>query len=148
MANGGSLNWKEPTVTVKVKDATDEALAAIAFQIAGLTQRNITDNGQVDTGFMRSSVYAIGKNTNSYEDAKGKAQSQVVSQKRGTTVDQSDSMAPETTLPKDASAAVVVGANYAIYEEVEKPFLFPAAEEGARQAGGTAERVYKEVVNG
>ena len=57
------------------------------------------------------------------------------------------SLAPEQRLPRDATAGVVVGANYAIYQEVRKSFLYKAAEKVAREAGGTLEAKYRELVH-
>jgi hypothetical protein len=55
-------------------------------------------------------------------------------------------MAPEPGLPDDAAAGVVVGANYAIYQEAANPFLYPAAERAAREFDGEAERIFREVL--
>jgi hypothetical protein len=40
-----------------------------------------------------------------------------------------------------------VGANYAIYQESKKSFLYAGAEEAAREAGGTCERVFSREVH-
>jgi len=132
-------------VTVVIEDATDEALAALAFQIEGLTKRNIQQNGQIDTGFMLNSVYSITPEGSGYAEARAEAQSHELN-RAGEFVDVSKRMAPEVALPEDASAGVCVGANYAIFQEAQKPFLFPAGEEGAKQGGGTVEAVYKDLV--
>jgi hypothetical protein len=130
-------------VKVVVDDATDEVLKALAFRITERAQLNIRANDQIDTAFMVNSVYPIWKDGSDYGKAKASAESRTTSAKTGRTVDHTGDMAPEERLG-DADAAVVVGANYAIYQEAANPFLWPAGEKAAAEFGGEAERVYKE----
>lgn len=132
-------------VIVKVANATDESLNKIAQQISGYAKRNIRENEQIDTGYLMSSIYAVSQVGGSgYAAALAEARTKTQSSKTGKTVDVSRRMAREERLPKSASAAVVVGANYAIYQELVKPFLYPAAEQGARDGGGIVEATFRE----
>jgi hypothetical protein len=130
-------------VKVTVEKATDEVLKALAFRIVERAQLNIRANDQIDTGFMVNSVYPVWKGASGYDAARGAAESQTTSSKTGRHIDHSGDMAPEERLG-DADAAVVVGANYAIYQEAAQPFLWPAGERAAAEFGGEAERIYKE----
>lgn len=137
-------------VTVKVKDGTDQGLNRLAQQIAGLTKVAIQRNGQIDTGFMLSSVYAIGKGQSGYSMARAEALAHNKSRRTGRRVTSKGRMAPERELLKvndgDSVAGIVVGANYAIFQEARRSFLYVSAEAGARQAGGTLEAEYRKVV--
>lgn len=129
-------------VLVKLEKATDEMLEKLAIQGVGLTRVNIRENGQIDTGFMVNSVFHIapgGRST--YSEAEAEAKSKTWSEKRGVSVDHSDDMAPEPRLPDPHMAAICVGANYAIYQETQNAFLYPAAEELAKLAGGVIQEV-------
>lgn len=55
-----TVNWYGETVKAQTKQDGKKALLALAFQIEGQAKINITNNGQVDTGFMRNSVYVSG----------------------------------------------------------------------------------------
>jgi hypothetical protein len=131
-------------VKVVVDKATEEVLKKLAYRIVERAQLNIRGNDQIDTGFMVNSIYPIFEGGSGYGEARSAAESQTHSQKTGRTVDHAGDMAPEVQLIKDADAAVVVGANYAIYQESANPFLWPAAETAAKEFGGEATRVYKE----
>lgn len=144
--SNGEVKMYLRKVTLKVKGATEDALAALAFQIEGVAKRNITNNNQVDTGFMRSSVYTVTKRGSGHSAAKAGASTKTHSSKRGKSVDHSGDMAPARALPQNASAGVIVGANYAIYQELAQPFLFPAAEEVSKLAKGTLEGEYKKAI--
>lgn len=121
-------------VKVTINHATQKVLNAVAFQIEGLAKINIQQNGQIQTGFMLNSVYAVTPQASGFAQARAAAGALRPGVQLGE---------PPTI---EEGAAVVVGASYAIYQEVKKPFLFPAAETAAQQAGGTAEQIYKEVV--
>ena len=143
------VTWYLEKVKVKIDAATDEALAQVAFQIEAATKKNIINvNKQLDTGFMGASVYAKSKAKGSeYAEARAEAETKTLSSKTGRVVDVSKRMAREETLPKSAGAAVVVGANYAIYQEAQQSFLYAAAVEVAATVKGTVEPVYRSKVN-
>ena len=135
-------------IKVVIAHASDKAMLALAHQIEAQTKANIVDMpsgdhvGLVDTGFLLNSVYAIGNGESGYGATQSSGE---YVNRAGETVRRE--RAPEERLPRDAQAAVVVGANYAIYQEVKHSFLFKAAEQVAQHAGGTAERVYREEVH-
>jgi len=129
-------------VKVVVEEATEEALKQLAFRIVERTQLKIRENDQIDTGFMVNSVYPTWKEGSGYETAAIEADSHNV-RKTGEVVG-GIRMAPEESLPEDATAGVVVGANYAVFQEAANPFLYPAAEAAAGEFGGLAEKIYQE----
>ncbi len=130
-------------VETVVMEATDEVLKQLAYRIVEGAQLNIRSNDQVDTGFMVNSLYPVFKEGSGYSQARSEAESHTTG-KDGRQVDHSNDMAPEAQLPGDAAAGVVVGANYAIYQEAANPFLYPAAEHAAGEFGGQAEKIYRE----
>lgn len=123
-------------VKVLIDGATADALAAAAFELERLTKLKILANGQVDTRFMLNSVYTVTRQGGSYGEAAAAAQS----------ANPEARMGPQATLTGDAGAAVVVGAGYAIYQEVRQSFLYASAEVLAGQVGGKLEAVYREAV--
>lgn len=139
------VRWYLDHVKVLVNEATEDVLAALGMRIVEGTQLQIRENNQIDTGFMVNSVYLVTTADSGYPQALSAAMQQTTDQE-GRTVDHENDMAPEQPLAEGAAAGVVVGAGYAIYQEARLPFLYPAAERAAREFGGEAERVYKEVL--
>jgi len=129
---------------VVVEEATEKVLKQLGFRITERAQLNIRTNDQIDTGFMVNSIYPVWKDGSGYGQARAEAEGQTMSKRTGKQVDQSENMAPEESLVEDAVAAVVVGANYAIFQEAANPFLYPAAEAAAGEFGGEATAIYKE----
>ncbi|MBX3016004.1 MAG: hypothetical protein KF832_31070, partial [Caldilineaceae bacterium] len=129
--------WYEQDVLVTAADATQEALLALAFQIEGEAKVNIVSNGQVDTGFMLNSSYIVGGDTNSF-----RPRAEVLTSPKTGQRGMHDTVASP---PPVADEEVVVGfaADYAIYQESERPFLYPAAQRVASQAAGVIETVGK-----
>ena len=127
VVGGATIYWYEETVILETQEKSAEALAAIAAFIEGQAKINITDNDQIDTGFMRNSIYwRIGHKTTygstwasgSYEGSK--------------TPGGERNRAPQAEV-QDAAGYVAVGADYAIYQELANPFLFPALQAAAAQ---------------
>lgn len=133
----GEVNWYSEQVILKLDDVTRRGLEAVAARIDALTKININQNNQIDTGFMANSVYFATKDDSTYLDDSG-----VQINREGNFVERE--MAPEATLPPDQAALICVGANYAIYQEMQKPFLYPALVQAAAEAGGIIEKVAKE----
>lgn len=136
----GKVNWYGDKVMAVLKDAADEVLTAAALQTEAVAKVNITTNDQVDTGFMRASVYVIevgGKFDRSGVMVTGK----LTGAKSGAT--SVHETAPVIPVPDDC-AAVHVAANYALYQEVKKPFLYPAVKSVTRMMGGVIRKVAKE----
>lgn len=102
-----------------LNQAMPEMIAAAALLVEGQTKVNINQNGQVDTGFMVNSVYAVGPGVNTYGPA-------AIAGK----------LANGAAVPTPAGAVVGVAAEYAIYQEERLPFLYPALETVAGRMGG------------
>lgn len=120
-------------VRVRVKEATEEGLLAVAFQIEGVTKRNIVTNDQIDTGFMLNTVYVESQKASTFD--------QTWDNRPGAV---EDMKAPKPPVGgRYAEVAVVVGAIYAIFQEMLDPFLRPAANEVAQSAGAIAEPVFR-----
>lgn len=133
-----NVNWYENDVRVEVERSTRQALLAIAFQIEAQAKVNITDNAQVDTGFLRNSIYVTGLGESSYGEANQSGQ--YTSPKTGENVDRT--LSPELTADRE-SVSIVAGANYAIYQEMANSYLFRALEQ---VVGPMAEASIVEVV--
>lgn len=124
-------------VRTTLKDATRQVLDQYALQTAARTKLNIQQNGQIDTGFMLNSVAAItSSGIQGEQDPSG-----VYENKAGEQVLRILAIRPELG---DAQAAVWVGAEYAIWQELRRSFLYAAGMLTAIEFGGTAEVIYKE----
>ena len=127
-------------IMVRVENATDEVLHATALQIEGTAKRNIIDNDQVDTGFMVNSGYVETQKGSTY-DKTWKDGEYAAKKSEGSS---EVKKAPRLKLPNlFSAAAVVIGANYAIFQELKRPFLRPAADEVAKQVKGIAEPIFR-----
>lgn len=134
----GQVNWYGEDVKLILDDATAEILAKAAFQIEAHAKVNITNNGQVDTGFLRASVYGIAPEGT---EATGTTYRQALfdAESRNVWAEMADP--PQVG---DGEAAVGVGAAYAAYQEADRPFLYPAITQTQRQMGGVVEQVARE----
>jgi hypothetical protein len=115
------VNWYTDQVMALVNQAVD--IEAMAHRIEERTKGNIVENDQVDTGFMLNSVYVITDAKSGYSAAQATA----------TALNPQAMMLPPPPLGK-ADAAVVVGAEYAIYQELNRSFLFRALDEAKADA--------------
>jgi hypothetical protein len=134
-------------VLTTVRGATQKALEAVAFQTEGRAKVKVRDNDQIDTSFMLNSIYTVTPTSSGYSGAKGAAEAKTKSGRSGREVGHSGDMAPAQRLPHGVAAAVAVGANYAIFQEIKRSFLYAGAEEAAREAEGTCERVFTREVH-
>jgi hypothetical protein len=134
-------------VLTVVRGASQKALEAVAFQSEGRAKVKVRDNDQIDTGFMLNSIYTVTPSSSGFLAAKSAAEVRTKSGRTGQKVSHAGDMAPEQRLPEGVAAAVAVGANYAIYQEVKKSFLYAGAEQAAREAGGTCEKVFTREVH-
>ena len=135
-----NVNWYGETVKAQVKRDGKKALLAVAFQVEGQAKVNVTENGQVDTGFMRNSIYTTGVGESSY--TKANQSGEYDSPKSGQA--ESRELAPELN-PSGDDVYVVVGAGYAIHQELQNSFLFRALEQ---TAGSNADIAIKRTVRG
>lgn len=139
MPKGGQVKLYLDHVLVKVNSRSDEFLEAVALQIQAETKVKIQQNGQIDVGFMLNSTYTVSKRGDTYSAAN---QSGRYSNQQGQSVTRN--LAPKASLPGNAKAATVVGAQYAIYQEAKQSFLYAAADKVAGQVSGSVDAVYKE----
>lgn len=126
----GDVQWYGDRVRGDVAGALDEAIRKIAFDIEAASKMAITDNQQIDTGFMRNSVYThvkgqgVGGGTGSGQFIN--SEGQLVKRESASPADLGD-----------ADAIVGVGAVYAIYQELKQSFLRVPFERVIGAAGGT-----------
>ena len=120
------VNWLGDEVLLNIQEATSEGLFVFAQEVVDQAKINITDNQQIDTGFMRNSGYAVGQNDSTYDqiDTSGTFRDREGQQVKRTA-------APEETLPgsEQPQAAAAFAAEYTLYQEEKDPFLYPALEQ-------------------
>jgi len=130
-------------VIMTLDDITNEkAVPMLAMRVQERAQLNIRSNDQIDTGFMVNSIYTVLPDKSDYNEVRNAAEAMTRSTRDWRLVDQSDSMAPEVRLERNMSAGVVVGANYAIYQEVQNAFMAPAAEAAGAEMGAQVAKIY------
>lgn len=119
----GFNNWFK--IAAALKPAAAEVVRDEVFFCADAIVAQIDANGQVDTGFMRSSVYAATTSESTYGQA---------------IAPPGDSyLLPEQQPENDQQGVVGVAANYAIYQNdgtrylPPRPFFEPGMERGAAQ---------------
>lgn len=107
-----------PEVAEKLGKTLSEIVRKCAFDL----QANAAAEAAVDTGFMKSSIYVVTKDSSNYGEG-------VLPPPPGAE------LLPEVEKPDDEAGAIVaVGASYAPYVELgsvhgpAQPFLAPAAE--------------------
>lgn len=135
-AGKSKVNWYTQDVILHFGEITRHGLEAVAARIDAQTKINIVQNDQVDTGFMVNSVYFATEEGSSYNDTDKDG---LHLNRLGELVERE--MAPEAPLPDDYVALVCVGANYAIFQEMQQPFLYPALVQVAGEAGGIIKKV-------
>lgn len=136
-AKRGKVNWYAEDVVLKFTRLSERALEAAAARVDALAKMNIVANDQVDTGFMVNSVYFATEDNSTYMDGSG---TQI--NREGNFVERE--MAPEASLKDGATALVCVGANYAIFQEMANPFLYPALLAVKSEMKGIIETVAKD----
>lgn len=115
-----TVKWYASSVIEAVEAATD--LKRAALWVEGQTKANISDNGQVDTGFMRASVYSVYSSGSTYAEAASTAFGHADKKRKGA-----QKMAPIANQKVNKNCAVVaVGANYSIWQERKSSFLLKA----------------------
>jgi len=129
---GGEIDWFEEEVFLKIEGASEEVIRSAAFQILNHAKINIQQNGQIDTSAMWNSGYIlIHGQEDTYAEARGDAES----------ANPDAEVAPKVTLPTDALASVAFGVNYAFWQELKNPFLFPALQQTEKEMGGIIKKV-------
>jgi len=128
MVQGSKLNWYKERVMLVANQAVN--IKGLALQVEAHARQNIVDNDQVDTGFMLNGVYAVFKDGDTFGQTSPSGQYQ---NKAGQMVNRR--AIPPAPLPNQAQAAVAVGADYAIYQELANSFLYKALEQTAGETG-------------
>lgn len=119
------VNWYGEEVRLLVRDVGMQGLVAIGHQIEAHAKANLPGPSQVDTGFMRNSIYVSAPNEDSFGETwstglyKSKKTGQMVRRTRGQKI------AP----PNQETVVVAVGAEYAIFQELRESFLLKAVEQ-------------------
>ena len=114
-----SVKWYGRRVLLAVADATDEIVSELAFFVEGRAKTE----APVDTGFMRNAIYAITPQENRRRIAEiaalAAAERPLASPPRAT----------------DEHVAIVHGAaEYTIYQEMRRSFLYRALQEATHHA--------------
>ena len=125
MASNGKVDWYANDVLLRVEGATDELLAQLAFYVEGEAKVG----APVDTGFMRNAIYALAPDQNHRSTAE--AESAAIAD-RG--------LAPFPDV-KPHEAAVHGAAEYTIYQEMLRSFLYDALEKARKVAPGIIQEV-------
>lgn len=129
------VNWYEQKVNLVINKAISQSLEAIAFRVEDHCKEYILEapgasgEGLVDTGFMINSVYVVLPDKDSYGDTWPSGDYEDL---QGEFVERN--IAPKQPAIKNG-AVVAVGAEYAIYQEMEYHFLFNAVQETATEIG-------------
>lgn len=102
-----TVKWRADKLLLVISEGLDLSLDAIAAEGAGRTKQNIVANGQVDTGFMLNSVYSAGPVSSDFTGGLKSEEERSVGQHE---------------------AVFGASAEYALINEINKPFVWPAAE--------------------
>jgi hypothetical protein len=127
------VNWYEDDVILVVDQATDDFVSRIAFHVEGEAKVG----APVDTGFMWNAIYAI--------TPAGSNRGRAVASARGAAADRD--LASEPGIG-EGEAAVHAAAEYTIFQEMRRGFLYRALERAQAVAGGMIEAAGKEHFGG
>jgi hypothetical protein len=118
---------------INVAGAETDILNEAAFQAEGLAKQTMVANDSIDTGFALNTIHAIPVASDGIPGTVV-----ALTDRDGRTV-----LRESDDLPgmDEHSSGVGIGASYGVYIELDQPFLFPAAEQVAREMGATVERV-------
>lgn len=122
------FNWYKDRVMLVANQAVN--IKGLALQVEAHAKQNIVDNDQVDTGFMLNTVYSVfpGGDTFGQTSPAGEYQNKAGQMVRRQSL-------PPSPLPRQVQAAVAVGAEYAIFQELANSFLYKALEQTAGETG-------------
>ena len=118
------IDWFADKVTLAAQQALN--LEGLAFRIEERTKDNIVSNDQIDTGFMLNSTYVVSSKFDTF----------VGGTRPGGRSGSTAGMGPKVTVPDDDTYAIVVGAEYAIYQEQSQSFLYKALTQAAAEVQG------------
>ena len=129
----GKVNWYGNDVMIAVLGASDELVTSLAFQVEAEAKPNMP----VDTGFMRNATYVIPAGEQPME--RGWASGKYKSDATGEMV-QRNRVVRSPNLGKH-TAGVHMAAEYSIYQEIKKSFLYNALQKVAKSVGSTVKEV-------
>lgn len=131
------VDWRGDEILAIVQAASDEVMHKLASETRDLAVENIKSDNLIDTGFMLNSAYIVTPLGDDYSATWKDGRYPVNPGKHGGWSGQARrEKAPKVDLPTNADAAVVIGANYAIFQEIENFFLYLAAEKVVGRIGG------------
>lgn len=125
MAKQGKVDWYANDVLLVVEGATDELLTQLAFYVEGEAKVN----APVDTGFLRNAIYTIAPGRNNRDEAQATASALAERY-----------LAPLPDL-QPHEAAVHAAAEYTIYQEMVRSFLYSALEKARAVTPGIIQEV-------
>ena len=132
-----SLKWFAERVKREVRKLGQRGVENVAYGVREQARRNLDENGQVDTHFLRNSIYVATPTKTSPIPPDGEYLSlktgKIVHRKSGPIVQPTD------------GAYVGVAAEYAIYPELKNSYLYQALEQ---VAGHKAEDAMKGLSTG
>lgn len=135
MAPSARVDWRGSDVLVEVGEMASEAL----MELARRTADEARDVAPKDTGFLKASLYAITRDASDHSQT---WETGLYRNREGRMVQRGQ--VGQLALPDDADAAVHAAALYAIWVEMAAPFLYPAAERVARDAGSVVKEVARD----
>lgn len=118
---GGTFRSNIPAVAGAVDDSKRNILNQIAHQAEALAKQNIIKNDTVDTGFMGNATHALTTSSDGVP-----AETQIMTDQDGRQVERRSNGLPTTD---DDTSAVGCGADYAIFVELNYPFIGPAGQD-------------------
>jgi hypothetical protein len=142
VADEVKIDWYADKVHLKIDEHTQRSLEAAAFRIEERTKVNISETpgasgqGLIDTGFMWNSTYVVTPHRSTYDQTEPTGL--YVSPNQGGR-EVKRHIAPEEPLDEDVAALVAVGAEYAIYLEIQHGFFFKAIEDTRAEFKGLIE---------
>lgn len=130
LPNGSEVEWLGDNLLLLLEGAALEALTASAFGIEGRVKEQIVQNDQIDTGFMVNTVYVSTPEQSSYDSASLAAGLQNPAEQM------LEEVKPQDVNEEGVVVLVVVGAEYAVYQEMAQPFLYPSLVAESQEVGG------------
>jgi len=126
------VNWYGNRLRGVLKDADEKILDQLAFQTLGQARINIRENKQIDTGFMTNSGYVVSAQQDTHSET-------------WPTGDYKRTKAPGVSYGERAEKApvntkkesmVAFAANYSIFQEMRRSFLYQAMQDVVKSFGG------------
>lgn len=118
------VKWYEAQVRRTIGTRVDNMLDNIAFGVLAAAKQNIEADDLIDTGFLLNSGYAITPKRDTHGDVITSAR--LPSSRTGKTVYRFAVIQPPTR--RRGSAIVGFAADYAIYPELQRSYLYRALD--------------------